>query len=366
MRILYVTTVGGMMGFFKSFIAMLIKEGHRVDIACNDTESVPQEYKDLNCEIYKLSCERTPFSGGTVKAVREINRIVKKNGYHIVHCHSPVASICARIACIGLRKRGVKVIYTAHGFHFYKGAPLINWALYFPIERFCSRFTDALITINHEDYSIARDKMKAKKTIYVPGVGINLNKCRLAKVDRAAKREEIGVPSDAVLLLSLGELNENKNHSTVIYAIARMENKSVHYAIAGKGELKSQLEKLARDLGIEHRVHLLGFRKDVMELCKASDIYIHPSFREGLPVSVMEAMACGLPVIASDTRGCAELADGEGGLLFSPNDIETCKNCIERLLSLDIYEMGQKNMEKAKPYSEEIINSQMIDIYKVI
>lgn len=366
MRILYVTTVGSMMGFFKSFITELIKDGHTVDIACNDTESVPEEYRQLGCRICRLSCERTPFSIGALKAVREIKHIVRVNEYDIVHCHSPVASICTRLACKSLRKKGVKVIYTAHGFHFYKGAPLINWALYFPIERFCSRFTDALITINQEDYSIALNKMKAKKTLYVPGVGINFKGCRETRVDRCAKRKEIGVPMDAILLLSLGELNENKNHECVIYAMARMENKNLHYVIAGKGKLKGNLESLANDLGIGHRVHLLGFRRDVIELYKASDIYIHPSFREGLPVSVMEAMACGLPVIASDTRGCAELAGGDGGLLFSPHDIEACKRCIEALIGLDICEMGLKNIERSEPYSEERINSQMIDIYRVV
>ena len=366
MRILYVTTVGSMMGFFRSFIKMLIKEGHTVDIACNDTDGVPCEYKDLGCRIYKLSCDRSPFCTGNIKAIKEIKQLVRVNAYDIVHCHSPIASICTRLGCMKLRKDGVKVIYTAHGFHFYKGAPFLNWALYFPVERFCSRFTDALITINQEDYNIALNKMKAKRTLYVPGVGINLNRYRQGRVDRNAKRKEIGVPTDATMLLSLGELNENKNHECVIYAIARMENKNVHYVVAGKGKLKSSLEKLADDLGIGHRVHLLGYRRDVLELCKSSDIYVHPSFREGLPVSIMEAMACGLPVIASDIRGNTELARGEGGLLFPSNNIEECKECIENLMSKDTKMLGMKNMERLEPYSEDVINSQMIDIYRVV
>ena len=365
MRILYVTTVGGMMGFFKSFIYMLIKEGHTVDIACNRIEDIPELYRELGCRIYKLPCERKPLRIGNIKSVGKIKNIVSVGEYDIVHCHSPIASICTRLGCARLRKRGVRVIYTAHGFHFYKGAPLTNWLLYYPMEKLCSRFTDVLITINREDYLLAVNKMKAKRTIYVPGVGIDIAKYTALRVNKREKREEIGVPVDAIMLLSLGELNENKNHQTVIYALGQMGEKNIHYVIAGKGDLKNELLSLAKRLGISHRVHLLGYRRDVGELCKASDIYIHPSFREGLPVSLMEAMACGLPVIASDTRGCADLVKENGGMLFDPNNAEECRECIESLIDTDMEAVGWRNTASLSEYSLDRINTQMKEIYRV-
>ncbi|MBQ8566604.1 MAG: glycosyltransferase family 4 protein [Clostridia bacterium] len=364
MRILYVTTVGGMMNFFKSFIYRLIKEGHTVDIACNHTDAVPKLYRELGCRIYSISCTRNPVCTGTVKAVYDIKRIVKHQGYDIVHCHSPIASMCTRIACMGERKKGLKVVYTAHGFHFYNGAPLKNWLIYYPIEKILSRFTDVLITINKEDYYRAAEKMNAKRTLYVPGVGIDTKRFATVKVNKAKKKREIGVPVRAPLLLSIGELNENKNHKTVIYALARMENKNIHYAVAGTGELRDELISLARSIGVEDRVHLLGFRTDIAELCKVSDYYIHPSFREGLPVSIMEAMATGLPVLVSDTRGCTELAKGEGALLFDPYNITECQSSISKITKMDKEKMGDYNMKRIIPYSVENINSQMIDIYR--
>lgn len=364
MRILYVTTVGGMMNFFKSFIYRLVKEGNTVDIACNYTDAVPQLYSELGCRVYPISCTRNPFCMGTIRAVGDIKRIVELYGYDIVHCHSPIASMCTRLACMGARKKGLRVVYTAHGFHFYKGAPLRNWLIYYPIEKLLSRVTDVLITVNKEDYIRATEKMKAKKVLYVPGVGIDTKRYATVKVNKAKKKREIGVPVRAPLLLSIGELNENKNHKTVIYALARMENKSIHYAIAGRGELKNQLISLAESIGVGDRVHLLGFRTDIAELCKVSDYYIHPSFREGLPVSIMEAMATGLPVLVSDTRGCTELAKGEGALLFDPHNISECQSSISEITKMDTEKMGDYNMKRIIPYSVENINSQMINIYR--
>jgi len=368
MRILYVTTVGGMMKFFNSFIRKLINEGHTVDIACNENiTGVPVSYDKLNCKIYNISCTRSPFCRSTVAAVSEIRKIVEANDYDIVHCHSPIAAMCTRLACRPLRKKnGVKVIYTAHGFHFFKGAPLKNWLLYFPIEKICSYFTDVLITINKEDYYFATRRMNAKKTVYVPGVGIDTVKFHSARVDRIKKRREIGVPKDAILLLSIGELNENKNHKTVIKAISQIKNDNIHYVIAGEGHLESDLKALARGLGIEKRVHFLGYRGDIAELCKISDYYIHPSYREGLPVSIMEAMASGLPILASDTRGCSDLTDDDGGILFDPHSISQCKESIDMLSTMDTETMGKHNSEKVESYSTENINSQMIDIYRAV
>ncbi len=368
MKILYVTTIGSTMGFFKSFISDLVKAGHTVDIACNDKDSkVPELYTEIGCNIYTISCTRSPINKGTLKAISEIKKLVSENKYDIVHCHTPIAAMCTRLACKKLRKKkDVKVIYTAHGFHFYEGAPKKNWLMYYPIEKICSHFTDALITINKEDYDLAKRKMKAKSIDYVPGVGIDVQKFADTVIDRAEKRRELGVPEDAFLLLSVGELNENKNHKTVIRALALLGDKNIHYAIAGKGELHDEIINLANELGIADRVHLLGFRKDVAELYKAADCFVHPSFREGLPVSIMEAMASGLPIVASEIRGCVDLVDNSSGRLFDAHSVDSCKNALNEIVNGDISKAKESNSEKAAVYSTDVINSAMKKIYNTV
>lgn len=364
MKILYVTTVGSTMGFFKTFIRTLLNDGHTVDIATNDNAAPVQDYyREWGCNVYQISCTRSPLNKGSIKAINEIKKLVVDNEYDIVHCHTPVAAMCTRLACRKLRKKkGVKVIYTAHGFHFYKGAPKKNWLMYYPIEKICSRWTDILITINKEDYALAQKKMKAKEVVYVPGVGIDVDKFSNTVIDREAKRQELGVPVDAFLMLSVGELNENKNHKTVIKAMAQLENKNVYYAVAGRGELHDELLSLANELGLGERLKLLGFRSDVAELYKTADCFVHPSFREGLPVSIMEAMASGLPVVASNIRGCKDLVDEDCGSLFSPYSSEDFNKSMKTLKENKLFEVNNSK-EKANNFTIDNVISLMKNIY---
>jgi glycosyltransferase involved in cell wall biosynthesis len=364
MRILYITTVGGMMVFFVSLIKELVKNGNQVDLACSHTEKIPQELKDIGCRIYNLSCSRSPLKLGNIQCVSEIKNIVKDGGYNIVHCHSPIAGACARIACRKFRKSGLKVIYTAHGFHFYKGAPIKNWIIFYPIEKICSMWTDVLITINSEDYSLAKTRFKAKKVFYVPGVGIDCQKFENAVTDKNRKKKEIGVPEEAFLILSVGELNKNKNHQIVIRAIHELDNPNVHYAIAGVGDQCSELQKLAEKLGIGDKVHLLGHRKDVAELYKTADAYVLPSLREGLNVSLIEAMSSGLPCIVSKIRGNVDLIDSSGGFLCNPSDPSDFKDSISGLISGGKKHLGDYNMQKSRKFDVANINKIMISIYE--
>lgn len=364
MKILYITTIGGTMNFFKDFIKSLIDSGNEVDIATNEVNSkVGDCYREWGCNVYPISCTRSPISKGTFKAIGEIKRIVSQNGYDIVHCHTPVAAMCTRLACKKLRKKGLRVIYTAHGFHFYKGAPKKNWLLYYTIEKMCSKHTDVLITINKEDYGLAKRKMKAAKVAYVPGVGINLDKFSVSGINKEAKRCELGIPENSILLLSVGELNGNKNHETVIRAIAGIE--SVYYVIAGMGSLEEHLKSVIHEVGLNDRVKLLGYRNDIAELCCTADVFVFPSFREGLSVSVMEAMASGLPVVCSKIRGNTDLIDEKGGALFDPHSIEECRSKINSLISVDIKAAGEYNAEKVKSFSQETVSRMMREIYGV-
>lgn len=350
------------MSFFKRFIAELVQNGHQVDIACNNSISpVPDFYSELGCKIHTIQTSRSPLSKGNLKAIKQIKVLVERNKYDVVHCHTPVAAMCTRLACRNARKKGTRVIYTAHGFHFYDGAPFKNWLIYYPVEKFCAYFTDVLITINQEDYALAQKKMKAREVVYVPGVGIDLIKFGNFVVDKASKRNELGVPGNTMLLLSVGELNENKNHETVIRAIADMPN--VYYIIAGKGGLQEHLQSVIDELGVSDKVKLLGFRKDIGELCATADMYAMPSYREGLSVALMEAMASGLPCVVSKIRGNTDLIDENGGELFDPYSVEDCKAAIAKLIATEIERKGQYNREKIKRFSVETVNEKMTDIY---
>ena len=362
MKILYVTTIGGTMNFFVPFIKELHDNGDTVDIATNENASkLPECYREWGCNVYQIDTSRSPLNKGNFKAIKQIKEMVNKNGYDIVHCHTPIAAMCTRIACRKARKNGTKVIYTAHGFHFYKGAPFKNWLIFYSIEKICSYFTDVLITINKEDYALAQKKFKAKKIEYVPGVGIDLDKFCSANVDKLEKRKELGIPDDAKLLLSVGELNKNKNHETVIRAIADLKN--VYYIIAGEGGLKEYLQGVIKECDAENRIALLGYRNDIKELCEAADVFVFPSFREGLSVSVMEAMASGLPVVCSKIRGNTDLIDQNGGMLFNPFSIEDCKNALQNLFESDLNELGLYNNKKIKGFSLETVNKRLLEIY---
>ena len=335
-------TVPSMIGQFNmENIKLLLEMDYEVHVACNFedrsvwTEERVSEFKKqlTNMGVKKIQIEyaRTPYD--ILKLVRsysELKKLIQREKYTCLHCHTPVAGMIARLAAKGTE---TKVIYTAHGFHFYKGAPLQNWLLYYPVEKWLSRYTDLLITINKEDYQRAKKKFHAKETKYIPGVGIDVEKIQTVQVDREKKREELGIGKDDFLLLSVGELNKNKNHEVVIRAIAELRNPKIKYAICGKGPLKEYLEELAEKLGVRNQLFLLGFRTDVIEICKSADVFVFPSKREGLSVALMEAMACGLPCVVSKIRGNVDLIfEKENGFLFDLEKMEQLNKQILKLL----------------------------------
>lgn len=362
MRILYVTTIGGTMNFFKYVIKMLLDKGNIVNIASNINESpVPEYYMEWGCKVFPLSCMRTPIDRGNLLAIKEIKQLVKEEYYDIIHCHTPIASACVRIACRRRSANFGRIFYTAHGFHFFRNAPFKNWIIYYPIEWICAHWTDVLITINHEDYNLAKRKMRAQFVEYVPGIGVDIEKFSSAIVDRKKKRREIKIPENAKLILSVGELNTNKNHEVVIRAIRQMEDRTLHYVIAGDGSLKEYLERLALELEVKDQIHLLGIRTDVSELYKVADIYIHPSLREGLPVAVMEAIAAKIPVICSDIRGSRELIDSR--YLFQPKDLDSVKSCIRKVIDEDLSRVVENNYDMLQKFDVSKVIDKMLALY---
>ena len=375
-KALVVASVASMIDQFNIPNIMLLQRlGYKVDVATNFTESgsitaersaaLVKRLEAMGVGTVNVPIPRSLTAVGAIlKSYKVIKRLCRENKYEIMHCHSPIGGAIARLATRGSRKKnGTKAVYTAHGLHFYKGAPLKNKLLFYPVEKLCARFTDVLITINKEDYELAKRKLRAKRVEYVPGVGIDTAAFASSAVDALEKRRELGVPDGARLLLSVGELNANKNHKTVLEAMKLIGDDSIHYAIAGKGALKDELKALADELGIGQRVHLLGYREDVRELYHAADVFVHPSYREGLPVSVMEAMASGLPVVASRIRGNVDLIKEGGGILVSPTDTNGFAEAIRTALA-DGSAMGEYNKNAIKDFSFDVVEKMLEEIYR--
>ena len=368
MKILYVTTISLTMGFFSEHIRMLQDAGHKVELACNLDESLAEKVKLLNCVEHHIPFSRSPLSKDNIKAYGELKELLDRERYDIVHTHTPNASVIVRLACRGLRKKGLKVFYTAHGFHFYKGAPLKNWLLYFPVEWMLSRVTDALITINKEDYARAQ-KFGAKKVCYVPGVGIDFSKFdfEFSKEERRAKRAELGVPENAKLLVSVGELNRNKNHEMIVRALSKLNDSNVHYCIVGSGDLREYLESLAKELGVAEQVHLLGYRNDVAQIYKVSDVFCFASFREGLPVALMEAMESELCVICSPIRGNTDLiSDNVNGFVAENNADIISEKILAAVRCVDTdygYEMRRRAKKTVREFGVERVLEKLKSVY---
>lgn len=358
-------------------ISILENLGYKVEVACNfqfgsttSKERVTEFRKELENRGIKTHQISVPRKIAAIRemidAYKKTKYLVAKNKYDIVHCHSPIGGVIARLACKKSRKNGTKVIYTAHGFHFFKGAPLKNWILFFPIEIFLSRYTDVLITINKEDYSRAKKLFKQVRVEYVPGVGIDTQKFSKVDIDKSAKREKLCIPNNAFLILSVGELNKNKNHETVIRAIYKLDNPNVYYIICGQGGLEEKLKKLIIDLGLEKQVKLLGYRGDIAEISKASDIFIFPSLREGLSVALMEAMALELPVICSNIRGNIDLInEGKGGYLVDAKSVDEYATALQKLVK-DSYKrnnMSKYNKQIISNFNIENVNKYIFNIY---
>lgn len=379
-RALVLASVASMIDQFNMPNIRLMKEmGYEVDVAtnflkgstCSDEKiaALKKSLKEMNVRCFQIDFSRNVLNiGENIKAYKQAKEIIDENNYALIHSHSPIGGFLSRIAARNVRKKGTKMIYTAHGFHFYKGAPLINWLIFYPIERISSRWTDVLVTITHEDYQLAQKKMYAKKVVYVPGVGINTSVFAPKEEDyiiNAKKREELGLAMTDTVMLSVGELNKNKNHEIVLRVMAQLGRDDLHYVIAGRGDLKEHLEQLAKEMGVSKQLHLLGFRTDVKELFKMADFFAHPSFREGLSVAVMEAMANGLPIICSEIRGNTDLIeDNKGGYLFKSAEQESVYQALKNIMeSSDRKSMGLYNLKKAEGLDIKAVLEVMRRIY---
>ncbi|WP_438312463.1 glycosyltransferase family 4 protein [Sporosarcina sp. FA9] len=361
MKILYVSTLSNTINAFMiPHIKLLLEQGHHVDIACNIDRDISPILTDRGCEIFDIKFQRSPKSKHNYVAYKKLKGLIQDKQYEVIHTHTPVASICVRLACRNMNN--VRVMYTAHGFHFFKGAPLKNWLLYYPIEYWFSRYTDVLITINKEDYYRAKRVFKAKSVEYIPGVGLDTKKIRLVNVDKWIKRSELDIEESSFVILSVGELNKNKNHETIIKAVARLNNPNIVYIICGQGPLESYLRNLSKKLRVDKQVLLLGYREDIADICKAADVFAFPSRREGLGMAALEAMASGLPIITSNVHGIVDYSiDGKTGYCCRPLDVIGFAKAIEKLKNNESLrnKMGRKNTDLVEKFN---LDSSLINL----
>lgn len=379
-RVLMVASVASMIDLFnEDNIEILQSLGYQIHVMANfengnitSNERVKEFKRELSIKGICYTHVPIPRSLYKIKSIIQSYKMIKEEvlsqKYKIVHCHSPIGGVVCRLACRKARKMGTKVIYTAHGFHFFHGAKLTNWLLFYPIERMCAHYTDRLITINKEDFMQA-SKWNNTKVEYIPGIGIFTDKFMVNTNDREMIRSSLGLNSDDFVLMSTGQISKRKNQEVVVKSLSRINNPHVKYLIVGKGELEEQLKELAKELKVEKQVVFTGYRKDICNLLHAVDLFVFPSLQEGLPVALMEAMASGLPVVCSRIRGNTDLiVNGQGGYLVSPRDINGFSNAIKILMENpnERQEMSKMNMKTIENFDIIPVRKKMTDIYNNI
>ena len=366
-KVLYITTVSRTINaFLVPHIQMLKKQGYIVDCACSIDKPIDKSLIKDGVNIYDIPFSRNPLHPGNTKAFKKLVEAQKENSYDIVHVHTPVASVYGRLLKIKFPK--LKTIYTVHGFHFHKGAPILNWLIYYPIEKIMAKFTDTMITMNSEDYERAKT-FNIKEIYKVNGVGVDLDKYSLDNFDRGEIREKLNLNDDDFVILMIAEVNKNKNHKQMIDAIEILKNKGIEnikVICAGDGVIFDEVSRYIKERNLQDNIRMLGFRKDINELIVACDIGILMSYREGLPRNIMELMACRKPVIGTDIRGIRDLIDNTvNGYLVNAGDSQDTANKIERIYrEKSILKHMSINANKIiKDYSVDKVINQLEKVY---
>ena len=364
-KVLYVTTVSRTINaFLIPHINMLLDNGYEVHCACSIDKPVDKELQRRGVKIFEVPFSRNPLGIRNIKAFIKLEELQRINDYDIVHVHTPIAAIYGRL--LKLNFPSLRIIYTAHGYHFLKGGSKLGWILYYPIEKIMAKFTDVTININKEDYEITKEKLKHKKCYLLNGVGLDLDKYKkLSSKEIQEKRKEFGIKDKDFVVLMIAEINKNKNHIQLINAMDILKDKypNIKVLCIGDGTLKESLEKQIILRNLQNNIFMLGYRLDVNKLINISDIGILLSHREGLPRNIMEFMACGRKVIATDIRGCRDIVCNYNvGTLVKVGDYEETARAIEKyyILNNKSFEVS----EEIKKYDIETINSELLKIYE--
>lgn len=373
-KALIITTISGFVPQFEMNNVSLLQEmGFEVHYASNFDRPVYDYDKNLFQQrgiiTHPLFIEKSPVHLiQNYKTFKQLKTLLQEERFDLIHCHNPMGGVLGRLAG-SLYVPGALILYTAHGFHFYRKAPLRNWLLYYPVERALARLTDILITINEEDFKRAGGfRLRYGGSVWkIPGVGLDVKRFVPKEKERKKRKAELGFPEDSFLVLSVGELNRNKNHRAVIQAVSQMAEKDICYGICGRGNGRKELERLIEKKGLQSRVKLLGYRKDIERVLPAADCFLFPSKREGFGMAAVEAMAVGLPLITSDCRGTREyMKDEVTGIVCVKNCPESYAEAIRRLKSnpRKRVEMGRSSRERALLFSREATENVMRRVYE--
>lgn len=343
-------------------IRALKARGFIVDVAASGQEDVPYCDRQIH-GVWK----RSPFTLDTLRGVRQLRQILEQEHYDIVYCHTPVGALVARLAALRARRQGTKVVYFAHGFHFFTGAPLVNWLLFYPIEWLLAHVTDLLITLNDEDAARARRRFPKKlPVVQVPGAGVDFDRLEVADAAaaRAQLRREWGIPQDTPVLIYVAELIRNKNQKMLFEALqkVRLRYPDARLVLVGPDHADGAYERLARQMGLADGVIFAGWRSDIGACLRVADIAVASSLREGLALNIVEAMYCGLPVVATDNRGHVPIIrDGENGFLVHIGDSEAMARRVLEILG-DAQLRERLAHSDVSRYSAEAVSARLCDI----
>lgn len=369
MKVLLVATVQShICQFHKPLVEILHTFGAEVHVAARDNLVEKNGLKlDFAEKVYDVHFARSPKSPDNIKAYRQLKKIIDSGDYDLIHCNTPMGGLVTRLAAKDARKKGTKVIYMAHGFHFFKGASKKNWLLFYPIERMMAKECDVIITINDEDYALAKAKFSAQIE-HIHGVGVSTERYHtVSKEEFNTLRDAERLSKGDFVVLCTGELNRNKDQKTLIFAAALLKEQipNLKILLAGNGPLENELRDHICSLGLENNVKMLGYRTDLEKIVPIVNAVVSCSHREGMPLNVIEAMLCKKPVIATFNRGHNELvADNKTGYLFPPGDIKRLAECIMTLYKSEdvIRSMGENGYLKAIDYSVPMVQKEIYNL----
>lgn len=361
-KVLFSATVDShILQFHLPYLKWFKEQGYEVHVATNGNEKIP--YCDIK---HQIPFERNPIKLNNLKAIKKLRKIIDEERFNIIHCHTPMGSVVTRLAAKKARKKyNTKVIYTAHGFHFFKGAPLKNWIIYYPIEKILANITDCLITINEEDYKLAKNKFNANQIELIHGVGVDEAKFnfKISENEKKTLRESLDLNRDDFVIIYPAELSKRKNQGMLLNSIALLRNEgyeNIKVLLPGLDSMNGKYQKMAMNLQIDDKIKFLGYRTDIPKLMMISDLAVSTAKQEGLPVNLIEAMIAKLPIVATDCRGNRDLSDLIN--IIKINDIEMLKNEIK-----NVYNKKNKLMEEyneIKIYEKEEILKYMGEIYE--
>ena len=360
---LLATTDNMIWQFLIPHIKHLQSLGNTVECVCSKTGFWFDELKDkFGFTMHEIDFARSPLKLKNFKSYKKLKELQKQQKFDLIYCQQPVGGLMGRL--LG-KKFKVPVIYVAHGFHFLKGNSKLKNFVFKTIEKKLAKYTDILITINEEDFEASKN-WKAKFKYKISGIGFDINKYDNSEFDKQQFKNELGL-KDEFVVLTVAEYSPGKNYGTMLNTIAKLSDKNVKLISCGKGKCEDEIRSQIKELGIDDKVSLLGYRKDINKIMQISDVFFLPSHREGLCLSMIEAMNFGLPIVTSNVRGCKDLVvENENGFIGEKNDFEYYAKVIKQLMeNKDLKEaMSERSKQLAPNYSIENVKHELEEIYK--